>query len=162
MAALVCPYYTVPGNHDIRGEGAQHYRSRLSPEDYYFDYGGFRFIFVDSSSLGLTDAQLFRLQENLTGAPPGFVFLHVPPLDPRVNNHAFLDPGQAEAFMELVSAPPDGCRGLLGTYPYVSPPVISGVHHVVSGGGGAAPMPRLTRAVTITLPCAGLLRKGLK
>ena len=139
MAALNYPYYSVPGNHDIRGEGAQYYRSRLSPEDYYFDYGGFRFIFVDSSSLGLTDAQLFRLQENLTGAPPGFVFLHVPPLDPRVNDHAFLDPGRAEAFIDLVSAPSRRVQGVFSGHIHMfHHRVISGVHHVVSGGGGAA------------------------
>lgn len=138
MAALHCPYYTVVGNHDLRGDGAIYYRSRLAPEEYYFDYGGFRFIFVDSASLGLTGAQLSRLQESLSGAPPGFVFLHVPPLDPREKDHAFLDPGQAETFVEIVSAPSSRAEAVFSGHIHMfHHRVISGVHYVVSGGGGA-------------------------
>lgn len=138
MAELNCPYYTVLGNHDIRGGGALYYRSRLAPEEYCFDYGGFRFVFLDSSSLGLSDAQLSWLQENLTGASPGFVFLHVPPVDPREKDHAFLDPGQAEAFVEIVSHPSSRAEAVFAGHIHMfHHRVISGVHYVVSGGGGA-------------------------
>ena len=58
MAELNCPYYTVPGNHDIKGEGADYYRSRLATGDYFFDYAGYRFIFMDSALMTLSEAQL--------------------------------------------------------------------------------------------------------
>lgn len=139
MAALDCPYYAVPGNHDVREKGADYYRSRLGPVDYHFDYGGYRFIFADSSALDLAGSQLDWLGAVLDGDLPGFVFLHVPPLDPRENDHSFLDPAGADAFMGLVSEPARRVQGVFSGHIHMfHHRVVTGVHHVVSGGGGAA------------------------
>ncbi|NLA12220.1 MAG: hypothetical protein GX883_08855 [Firmicutes bacterium] len=139
MAALECPYYPVMGNHDVRGEGAEHYCSYLAPAEYRFDYGGFRFLFTDSSRMGYSREQLSRLEEELTGALPTFLFLHVPPLDPREKDHAFLDPEEARAFVELISEPSRKVQAVFSGHIHMfHHRVFSGVHHIVSGGGGAA------------------------
>lgn len=139
MAALNCPYYTVPGNHDIRGEGAECYRSLLGPVDYHFDLGGYRFVFADNAALDLAEEQLDWLAEILDGALPGFVFLHVPPEDPRGNDHTFLDPEGAGKFLELVSEPSRRVQGVFSGHIHMfDHRMVSGVHHLISGGGGAA------------------------
>ncbi|HHV33994.1 MAG TPA: hypothetical protein GXX59_00195 [Syntrophomonadaceae bacterium] len=140
MAALNCPYYTVPGNHDVKGDGVDYYRSNLGPEYYYFDYSGCRFFFLDSSSLGIDDAQLAWLEGNLNDEElPGFVFLHVPPVDPRGNDHAFLAPNQAQALIELVTAPTSTVQAVFSGHIHMFlHSEISGVQFVVSGGGGAS------------------------
>lgn len=140
MAELNCPYYTVPGNHDIKGEGADYYRSRLATGDYFFDYAGYRFIFMDSALMTLSEAQLEWMQETLDGGLPGLIFLHVPPLDPRKEgDHAFLDPSQAEAFLNLLAAPSSRTLAVFSGHIHMfHHQVLSGVHHVISGGGGAS------------------------
>ncbi len=140
MAGSNCPYYTVPGNHDIKGEGAGYYRSRLAPADYSFDYAGCRFIFMDSSLMTLSEAQLEWLQKTLDGGLPGLIFLHVPPLDPRKKeDHAFLDPRQADNFLELLAEPPGRALAVFSGHIHMyHHQVLDGVHHVISGGGGAS------------------------
>lgn len=139
MAALNCPYYTVPGNHDVKGEGSVYYCQNLSPEYYYFDYSGFRFCFLDSSSMGIDAEQLAWLEETLAGGElPGYLFLHVPPVDPRGKDHGFLDPNQAQAFIELVTASNSPVQGVFSGHIHLfNQSQTSGVQFVVSGGGGA-------------------------
>lgn len=139
MQALECPYYAVPGNHDIREKGFDHFSSRLGPVDYHFDYGGYRFIFADSAAMDFSEAQRGWLAGVLDGELPGFVFLHVPPLDPRENDHSFLDPAGAEAFVELVAEPDRQVQGVFSGHIHMfHHREVAGVHYVVSGGGGAA------------------------
>jgi predicted phosphodiesterase len=139
MEALECPYYAVPGNHDIREGGFDHYSSLLGPVDYHFDYGGYRFVFADSSALDFTESQRSWLSEVLDGELPGFIFLHVPPLDPRENDHSFLDPAGADAFLELIAEPGRGVQGVFSGHIHLfHHRKVSGIDHVVSGGGGAA------------------------
>lgn len=139
MAALNCPYYTVPGNHDVKGDGAAYYRRNLSPEHYYFDYHGFRFLFLDSSSMGLDARQLAWLEKMLNKEDlPGFLFLHVPPVDPRGKDHAFIDPNQAQAFIELVTAPTSPVQAVFSGHIHMfNQSQTPGVQFVTSGGGGA-------------------------
>lgn len=139
MVGLNCPYYTVPGNHDVKGEGADYYRRNLSPEYYSFDYGGFRFIFLDSSSLGLDAGQLSWLGEMLEDEElPELLFLHVPPVDPRGKDHAFLDPDEARELIELVTAPASNVQAVFSGHIHMFHQCrVAEVQFIVSGGGGA-------------------------
>jgi predicted phosphodiesterase len=140
MAALNCPYYTIPGNHDVKGDGIEYYCRNFSPEYYSFDYRGIQFILLDSTSMGMDDEQLAWLQEKLDeGEQPAYLFLHVPPVDPRGSDHAFLDADQAQAFIELVSAPASSVEAIFSGHIHMFyQGQINGVDFVVSGGGGAS------------------------
>ncbi|NLN21607.1 MAG: hypothetical protein GX188_06345 [Syntrophomonadaceae bacterium] len=140
MMELNCPYYTIPGNHDVKGDGIDYYRKNLGPEYYSFDYRGSRFFLLDSSSMGMDDEQLAWLQEKLgEGEQPGYLFLHVPPVDPRGSDHAFIDLDQAQAFIELAAAPTSPVKGIFSGHIHMFyQGRIEGLDFVISGGGGAS------------------------
>lgn len=140
MMELNCPYYTIPGNHDVKGDGIDYYRKNLGPEYYSFDYRGSRFFLLDSSSMGMDDEQLAWLQEKLgEGEQPGYLFLHVPPVDPRGSDHAFIDLDQAQAFIELAAAPTSPVKGIFSGHIHMFyQGQIEGLDFVISGGGGAS------------------------
>lgn len=140
MLKLNCPYYTIPGNHDVKGDGIQYYCSNFSPKYYSFDYRGSQFILLDSSSMGMDDEQLAWLQEKLNeGEQPGYLFLHVPPVDPRGSDHAFIDSNQAQAFIELAAAPNSPAKGIFSGHIHLFYyGQIEGLDFVISGGGGAS------------------------
>ena len=63
----------------------------------------------------------------------------MPPLDPRENDHSFLDPAGADAFLELIAEPGRGVQGVFSGHIHLfHHRKVSGIDHVVSGGGGAA------------------------
>ncbi len=103
MAELKHPYYAVPGNHDIRGDGSDIYMQHFGPMEHYFDYRSHRFIFVDTSAATLTSSQLDWLETALGENMPSLIFMHVPALDPRGDDHAFLDEESASKFVDLVT-----------------------------------------------------------
>lgn len=140
MMELNCPYYTIPGNHDVKGDGIDYYRKNLGPEYYSFDYRGSRFFLLDSSSMGMDDEQVAWLQEKLgEGEQPGYLFLHVPPVDPRGSDHAFIDLDQAQAFIELAAAPTSPVKGIFSGHIHMFyQGQIEGLDFVISGGGGAS------------------------
>lgn len=140
MQKLNCPYYTIPGNHDVKGNGIDYYRKYLGPEYYSFVYRGSRFFLLNSSSMGMDAEQLAWLQEKLKeGEQPAYIFLHVPPVDPRGGDHAFLDSDQAQAFIKLVAAPTSPVKGIFtGHIHMFYQGQIEGVDFVISGGGGAS------------------------
>jgi predicted phosphodiesterase len=85
------PVYTTVGNHDVKNEGAVEYTSRLGPMEYYFDYGGMRFAFIDTSDLNFTEAQADWLREVFDGVQGRIVVTHVPSCDPFGDNHTLMD-----------------------------------------------------------------------
>jgi 3',5'-cyclic AMP phosphodiesterase CpdA len=79
---------TVPllrclGNHDrSRPNGDADkvlYDAVFGPRDYFFDYGGWRFIALDSSDRVVTPAQIAWLAGALKAPGPKVIFTHVPP-----------------------------------------------------------------------------------
>jgi 3',5'-cyclic AMP phosphodiesterase CpdA len=82
-AEVRTPMLHTLGNHDrSRPNGAADkdlYGAVMGPRDYAFDHAGWRFISVDSSDRGLTDAQLDWLERQLAPDMPKVVFTHVPP-----------------------------------------------------------------------------------
>lgn len=112
MAQLKCPYYAVPGNHDTRGDGPNIYMQHFGPMEYCFDYMGHRFVFVNSSEAVLTDSQLDWLETVLGEGVPGLIFMHVPALDPRGDDHAFVDQESASRFIDLATTPESRVRAV--------------------------------------------------
>ena len=137
MDGLDVPFFTVLGNHDIKNNGEETYTSSLAPPYYSFTYGDFRFIFLDSSELGIDEEQYSWLEGELQGDEREFVFLHVPPFDPVTGEkHSFSSPEDANRFMQLMSD--GGVEAVFCGHIHVfNETVIDGVTYVITGGAGA-------------------------
>ncbi|MDW7672413.1 MAG: metallophosphoesterase [Bacillota bacterium] len=138
MSVLEIPWFAVPGNHDVRGEGMAHFEQRIAPREHGFDLGGYQFLFMDTSSLNMTERQLSWLEEQLGSQRETLLFMHCPPTDPRGRSHSFLDPAMGVAFLEQVTDPDNGIRGLFtGHIHMFHHDEVAGMTRVVSGGAGA-------------------------
>jgi len=137
---LAIPCYTVPGNHDIKGNGAMLYQNLLAPSFHYFDYRGLRLVFLDSSTLELGEAQLAWLEDLLAQGDRGvLLFQHAPPVDPRGKGHALLDPGEAQRFLALAAGAGSAVKGMFFGHIHIyHAQVEDGIACVISGGGGAS------------------------
>ncbi len=88
LTGIPYPFISGIGNHEqYQTDGAQIYQEAFGPEDFYFDYGQCRFIYLDDANpdaYGLTDAQLAWLESLLDDPthPDKFTFMHVPPTLP--------------------------------------------------------------------------------
>ncbi|MEK7389526.1 MAG: metallophosphoesterase [Elusimicrobiota bacterium] len=80
---MTAPVFHCIGNHDrSTPNGGAHtilYESVFGPRNYYFDYGGWRFVSLDTSYRKLTPPQLLWLKYALSAPGPKVVFTHVPP-----------------------------------------------------------------------------------
>jgi 3',5'-cyclic AMP phosphodiesterase CpdA len=78
------PYLTVCGNHDRSNpHGGSHstaYRSLFGRSNYHFDYGGVRFVTLDSSRGRITRLQLKWLSMVMDSNLRKVVFTHMPPV----------------------------------------------------------------------------------
>ncbi len=81
---------TVPGNHDIRGNGRSSYTMLYGPSYYSFDFADSHFVFLDSSpgwseKQAISDEQYIWLEKDLKKSKGRriFVITHIPPHDPR-------------------------------------------------------------------------------
>ena len=83
IESLPVPVFTTTGNHDIWENGRKYYNSYFGQTYYYFDHKGTRFIFLDSSSGIIGNAQFEWLKsvlENSYGKKI-VVFSHISPVD---------------------------------------------------------------------------------
>jgi serine/threonine-protein phosphatase CPPED1 len=138
MEKLVIPYYTVPGNHDVRDDGGQVYQEFFGPLVHSFLYGEQKYILMDSSAMGVGREQLdwlaATLKEDDTDA---LLFHHVPLFDPLGKEHAFLDNRMAEEFLEIITAKPWVKGMFTGHIHMFHEEEVEGILFVTSGGGGA-------------------------
>ncbi|HAM35423.1 MAG TPA: hypothetical protein DEB40_05245 [Elusimicrobia bacterium] len=77
------PYLTVIGNHDRRAphheSDSRLYRAAFGRNNYHFDYGGVRFVVLDTSKKKLSVRQLQWLDQALDTDQKKIVFTHMPP-----------------------------------------------------------------------------------
>ncbi|MCE6992129.1 metallophosphoesterase [Dyadobacter sp. CY323] len=88
MQNLKTPYLTVIGNHDIVANGPASYRKIFGPLDYSFEYGDYRFVFINTNSREYafdgTVPDISWLRSQLSNNPQNkniIVVGHVPPYD---------------------------------------------------------------------------------
>jgi len=99
------PYLVAPGNHDVRNKGAKYYQEIFGPLYYSFDYANSLFIVLDNSDEKQIDAtQITWLEQELQrDFQHKFVFMHVPPFDPRSDgNNGMKNKQNAQTFMALM------------------------------------------------------------
>lgn len=139
MSQLEIPYFAVPGNHDVRGEGLQIYQNLLAPRFYSFQLEDIHFLLLDTSLLGVDSTQREWLEEKLYGLEgKAMLFLHVPLLDPRGRSHAFLDEEEAHSILDLFPSSPTSIKGVFAGHIHMfHQEMRDGIPFVISGGGGA-------------------------
>lgn len=108
MKDLKYPYLTVIGNHDIVANGSDAYVRMFGPLDYTFNYGDYKFIFINTNSLeyGLDGStpNIPWLKSQLADNPDGkqtIVIGHVPPFD------ADFDRNLEKEYAETLAADPN-------------------------------------------------------
>jgi hypothetical protein len=86
---LAIPFLTAIGNHDLNNGSPSNYLEILGPTYYTFQAGQSYFIVLDATTeSGFDKAERQWLEDKLQKAQPSkarFVFMHVPPFDPRGN-----------------------------------------------------------------------------
>ncbi|MDK2784845.1 MAG: hypothetical protein PWR11_711 [Bacillota bacterium] len=100
---LRVPFYAVPGNHDVRGEGRLLFEEFTgSPPYWSFSRDGYLFIGLDDADGELSREQLDWLTAELARPGPKLVFLHIPLWDPRPGeDHALKRTEEAARLHEL-------------------------------------------------------------
>ncbi len=103
---LGMPFCAVPGNHDIdsdardAGKSYRHYEKAFGPRRYWFSYGNALFVAVDDSTERCGPEELIWLDRTLNRLRDDyqfcFVYMHVPPRDPRSGGCHALEAGARE------------------------------------------------------------------
>jgi 3',5'-cyclic AMP phosphodiesterase CpdA len=145
VAKIRCPYYQVPGNHDIFSADAEKlYVERFQKLYYSFDHQDVHFVILDTTERAkwgyVSDRQLAWLKEDLAASSPRatYVFMHFPLWDlsrSRVDEeyHAFwlreLHPLFRRYNVKAVFAG--------HVHSYGPTQEIDGIKYFITGGGGA-------------------------
>ncbi|HUT34241.1 MAG TPA: metallophosphoesterase [Planctomycetota bacterium] len=146
-ARLGVPFCTVPGNHDIiKWESNPRVRCRLfsrsfGPRQYWFAYANALFVGFDSAAekckkedLQWLDRTLSRLRGQFEAC---FVYIHVPPTDPRAGCSHCMESGAEELGHILKKHRVTALfAGHIHSYLETA---IEGVPVYISGGGGGGP-----------------------
>jgi 3',5'-cyclic AMP phosphodiesterase CpdA len=143
------PYLTVIGNHDRSyPHGRSHsrlYRSLFGRSNYFFDYGGVRFVTLDSSRGRLTQLQLKWLTMVLATRLRKVVFTHMPPVVLKLwggagaHHLGGFDRG-ADRFTDLM-AELEVERVYMGHVHCFGVQDYKGVRYILTGGGGSPLFP---------------------
>lgn len=132
------PFFTAIGNHDIAGSGRDIFSKTFG--DFYYSFPCKNSLFIildDSNATGLDSGQMAWLESQLKkDFKHKFVFMHVPPFDPRQDwRHSLSNPVQAGALENLLAKykPDLVFTGHIHAYYDVFK---EGVEYVIDGGGG--------------------------
>jgi len=106
------PLYFVPGNHDVfeysdnTEYSLDNYHKYCGPDHYWFSRGDVAFVVINDSRSRLTNMEFHWLQDTLRTVRDNFthifVFLHVPPFDPRPGQNYCLSEKEGKRFMRLM------------------------------------------------------------
>jgi len=163
------PYLTVCGNHDRSNpHGGSHsvaYRSLFGRSNYHFDYGGLRFVVLDSSRARVTRLQLKWLSMVFETKLRKVVFTHMPPVQLQMwGGSAAHEMGgfkhNASAFTDLM-ADHDVDRVYMGHVHCFGVQDYKGVRYILTGGGGSPLFPcgssdKFHHYLTVSVTARGL------
>ena len=133
------PFLVAIGNHDIREGGAENYFDIFGKFYYSFDYGNSLFIVLDDANEKRIDAVQMKWLENQlqNNYQHKFVFLHVPPFDPRPEfKHSLSDKQNAREFMALMEKYKPDIVFASHIHAYFDEER-NGVDYVITGGAGS-------------------------
>jgi len=100
ITALNQPLISVIGNHDVSWGGRKIWAKEFGDTNFYFDFGGVRFICLDNSDSKLDADELDFLEDKLQTQMPRIVFAHAPPDYGRWTVHSFKN--GSDAFLALL------------------------------------------------------------
>ncbi len=163
------PYLTVIGNHDRAhphgSPDSTMYRSLFGRSNYHFDYGGARFIVLDSSRQRVTQAQLRWLRLVARTPLRKIVFTHMPPVLLRLwggaaAHHMGGFQAGASEFTDLMSRLGVE-RVYMGHVHCFGVQDFKGVRYVLTGGGGSPLFPcgssdKFHHYLTVTIEPRGI------
>lgn len=135
---LKTPFLVAPGNHDIMETGEGNYFDIFGKFYYSFDYNGALFIVLDDASqTAIDEVQMQWLENELQkNYKHKFVFLHVPPFDPRPNLwHALEDKANGEKFTALMEKYKPDMVFTSHIHAYYDA-MKNGIEYVITGGAG--------------------------
>jgi len=136
------PYLTVVGNHDILF-GRAYYETRYTPpnpetglDDYSFDYGGARFIMMDSANYNFTERQFQWMERQLQTPLKKMIFSHTPPRH-GVWEHKLAPSPEVTRRWMAINKQYNVDHVFLGHVHLYDNRHVDGVEYTISGGGGA-------------------------
>ncbi|MCJ2532419.1 MAG: metallophosphoesterase [Candidatus Thermoplasmatota archaeon] len=129
------PIYTTPGNHDAKNDGITEYETRFGPTQYSFDFGGIRFVSVDSSDLDITEEEISWMRGEFNDATRKIIVTHAPCFDPFGDNHT-LHPDSCDRMLEFIET--DDIEAVFtGHIHAFNHTVIDDTDFIITGGAGA-------------------------
>ncbi len=105
---LTCPFWAIPGNHDLGLLNSLKTWKRFFGQDfYYWSYGDTLFIALNTANGKLPDEQRVFLRQTLASQRARYrrcvILCHIPPLDLRPKASHCLASEEAEVFREILS-----------------------------------------------------------
>ena len=137
---LAVPFYTTPGNHDIRLGGRERYIEHFGEVTYSFDLKSAHFSVFDTSEGDVDEATYTWLKNDLESSDAAWkiVFTHIPPFDPRPGmNHTLLNVTTSHRLMTLFEST-NVTAVFSGHIHMYNSTVVNGVHYFITGGAGAS------------------------
>lgn len=128
------PVYTVIGNHELGIDRRYLYQKYFGDTYYSFIYMGKKFIFLDNSVRLLNEENILFLEEELDFQGEKFIFMHMPPFDPRPSGTH--DMFYGDEFIDKVK---DNNVSIVFTghvHMYYKT-IINDTKYIITGGGGS-------------------------
>ncbi|MDF1530731.1 MAG: metallophosphoesterase [ANME-2 cluster archaeon] len=133
------PIFTVPGNHDVKGNGAGYYSQMFGVYYHSFDVDNTHFIMLDNAKGYVDKEQMEWLRQDLeqSNTTSNLVFMHMPPFDPRPGSeHAMTDSANAQDLISIFEQFQVDTVFAAHIHSYFNV-TRNGVRYILSGGGGA-------------------------
>ncbi|MHA2425443.1 MAG: metallophosphoesterase family protein [Candidatus Thorarchaeota archaeon] len=140
VSGLTVPFYTTPGNHDVRLDGRDRFTEHFGESSYSFEIQDAHFSVFDTSEGDVTQSTYQWLENDLstTNAEWKFVFTHIPPFDPRPGqNHTLYNSTTTSRLMTLFEQT-NVSIVFSGHIHMFSDTTVNGVRYIITGGAGAS------------------------